>query len=692
MTRRTILVLGILGTAAALVAAYARILYVDGLSWLDLALIAVFIPLALWLAQSFWTLAAGFGVLWWRGPAPAEPPLPRPEPKGPTAVLVPVYNEDVTRVFAGIEAMRRDLAAKGLGHLFHIHVLSDSTRPGAWLAEVDAWRRLCDGGDAAGTGLPPVYYRRRLQNRERKSGNIADFIGRHGALYDYMIVLDADSILTASSMARLLDRMEADPAAGLIQAPPRLTKGETLFARVLQFAGAVYGPLSASGIAFWAAGEGNYWGHNAIIRVRAFSDCCGLPELPGKAPLGGEILSHDFVEAALLRRGGWRVLIADDITDTYEEPPPTVGDFATRDRRWCQGNLQHGRLLAARGLHWVSRLHFSIGLMSYVSSALWLVFLVLSALQAFTLTRTPVRYFSDGKPFPQWPLDVQGAALALLAVALGLLLVPKLFGLALSLRDPTLRRAQGGALRLTAGVLIETVYTALLAPIMMLLHALAVFSTMLGKAVTWSPQNRKAAHGAFVEALERWLPFTAVGLLATVGAYVASPSLALWLAPVEAGLVLAPLVVWLGDSVAAGQALKRWGLLLTPEETRPPAVLTEVDAVMEETAAARSAPDDLLARTVLEPDRLRDHLALLPLAGQESRATPQEAALAARKLRFLGPRALTDKEVLAVLESGTEMEAAHVACWTRWLSGDWPDAPPLPEGVAPAMPPRAVAE
>ncbi|SOE01733.1 glucans biosynthesis glucosyltransferase MdoH [Caenispirillum bisanense] len=678
MGRRTVFVVGVLGTAAALVASYTRILFVDGLSLLDIALIAVFVPLALWLAQSFWTLGAGFLVLLLRGPAPAEPPVPAVTAKGPTAVVVPVYNEEVGRVFAGIQAMRHDLARHGLGEHFHVHVLSDSTKPGPWLSEVNAWRDLADGADEV-RGMPPVYYRRRLQNRERKAGNIADFVRRHGQLYEYMVVLDADSIMTASSLARLVARMEADPQAGLVQAPPRLARGETFFARVLQFAGAVYGPLSAAGIAFWAAGEGNYWGHNAIIRTRAFSDCCGLPHLPGAAPLGGEILSHDFVEAALLRRGGWKVLIADDIDDTLEEPPPTVGDFATRDRRWCQGNLQHARLIPARGLHWVSRLHFSVGVMSYVSSALWLVFLVLSALQAWQLARTPVSYFADGRPFPQWPLDVQGAALALLAVAMGLLLVPKLFGLLLTLRDGRLRRSLGGGGRVTLGVLIETVYTALLAPIMMLLHALAVFSTMLGKAVGWSAQNRTASEGAFEAHLERWLPFTAIGTAATAGAWVTSPTLALWLSPVEAGLILAPLVVWLGDSRRLGLALRRARLLLTREETQPSPVLQTLDRLMlEEDQSTRPGRTELLAWTVLDADRLRDHLDLLPLAGQESRASAEDAAAAARKLRYLGPASLSDAEALAVLEHAEALQGLHAACWTRSLAGDWPDAPPLP--------------
>ena len=162
------------------------------------------------------------------------------------------------------------------------------------------------------------------------------------------------------------------PSVGLIQVPPKLVRGRSLFARVLQFSGELYGPLAAAGTGFWARGEGNYWGHNAIIRVRPFMELCGLPHLSGPAPFGGPILSHDFVEAALMRRGGWQVWIADDLGGSYEEPPPTIEDFAVRDRRWCQGNLQHIRVLFARRLHWVSRLHLGIGIMSYLTSPLWM--------------------------------------------------------------------------------------------------------------------------------------------------------------------------------------------------------------------------------------------------------------------------------------------------------------------------------
>ena len=335
-------------------------------------------------------------------PPSGESAAPRPR----AAVVVPIYNEDTHRVFAGLQAIWTELAAEAEAARCDLFILSDTTDPDIWLAELEAWQDFLQ----ATPGAERVFYRRRLRNVQRKSGNIEDFVTRWGGAYGYMVVLDANSLMTGQAIAELVRRMDANPAVGLIQAPPKLVRGHSLFARLLQFSGELYGPLSATGISYWALGEGNYWGHNAIIRVAPFAELCSLPLLPGRAPLGGEIMSHDFVEAALLRRGGWQVWIADDVPGSYEEPPPTVADFATRDRRWCQGNLQHMKVLFTRNLHWVSRLHLGIGIMAYLTSPLWLVFLLLSAAQAWELTYTRPVYFTEGLPFPVLPVSVEAEA------------------------------------------------------------------------------------------------------------------------------------------------------------------------------------------------------------------------------------------------------------------------------------------
>ena len=270
--RRRLAFLGlILLTTAWGVATFVQILGVDGLNLLDLAHTAVFSVLLLWLAQSFWTLAAGTAVLGLRllhGRGVAPPPDPAGLPTEPprTALIVPIYNEDTYRVFAGLRAMWTGLQTLPEGKRCDLFVLSDTTDPDVWLAELDAWQRFREevpGGEH-------IFYRRRLRNVKRKTGNIEDFVTRWGGAYGYMLVLDADCLMTARDHGRAGEPDGRQP--GRRPDPGRrrkLVRGHSVFARVLQFAGELYGPLSASGISYWALGEGNYWGHNAIIRVAA---------------------------------------------------------------------------------------------------------------------------------------------------------------------------------------------------------------------------------------------------------------------------------------------------------------------------------------------------------------------------------------------------------------------------------------
>ena len=262
-----------------------------------------------------------------------------------TAILMPVYNEDVARVFSGVQAIFDSVAATGG---FDFFILSDSTDPPNWIAEEVAWQKLR-------ASLEPdarLFYRHRHRNIGRKSGNIQDFCENWGSHYDYMVVLDADSLMSGETLAALVRLMDANPRAALIQAPATLVGRSTLFARIQQFASTAYGPTYTAGLAWLQGGQGNYWGHNAIIRVRAFHAAWRTAaSLPGKPPFGGEIMSHDFVEAAFLLRAGWEVWMAPDLTGSYEEPPPTVYDHLKRDRRWAQGNLQHSRVLLAQGLN-----------------------------------------------------------------------------------------------------------------------------------------------------------------------------------------------------------------------------------------------------------------------------------------------------------------------------------------------------
>ena len=674
--RRAAFTILILATATWGVASFVEILGVDGLSYLDLTHTAVFAILLLWLSQSFWTLAAGAAVIGGRL-LRARPPSPPAATSGPlprVAIVAPIYNEETERVFAGFRAMWDDLRAQPQSDRVDLIILSDTTDPDIWLAELDAWQRLRHSLP----GAERIYYRRRLRNTKRKTGNIEDFVTRWGGAYGYMITLDADSIMSGRAMMALVARMDGNAAVGLIQAPPKLVRGRTVFARMLQFAGELYGPLSAAGLSYWALGEGNYWGHNAIIRVAPFAELCGLPSLSGRAPLGGDIMSHDFVEAALLRRGGWQVWIADDLGDSYEEPPPSIADFATRDRRWCQGNMQHLKVLFVRDLHWVSRLHLAIGILSYITSPLWLLFLLLSAAQAWELTYGEPVYFTDGWPFPTLPVSVSAEAALLLGMTLGLLFLPKLFGLVIALLDRQRRRNLGGGLRLIASAVLETLLSALLAPIMMLIHTGFVLTIFLGSAIDWQPQRRQMAEGRLAESVRKFGWVTAVGAMAALATFLLTPPLFYWLTPVLAGLVFAiPIAVWTSSDLW-GIRLRDLGLLRIVEEAAPPPVLQRLDQLL---AAPAPAPADQFAMAVLDPGFNALHIAMLRATDDRPASSPEGLRATERKAVYLGAAALSKLERRTLLEHPATMARLHLAAWLHWRSEHglpWETDEPLP--------------
>ncbi|MEZ5502478.1 MAG: glucans biosynthesis glucosyltransferase MdoH [Halioglobus sp.] len=438
-----------IGAMFLLHAAYAS----GGLTPLKLLLLVLYAILTLWIAGSFWAATLGFFVLLGRFDffarrrraivANASSPLPA---DARTAILMPIYSEDPDRVFAGVRAIWRSLEKTGKAETFDFFILSDTRDVDTWIREETEWYRLCNETGAHGR----IFYRNRKDNTARKSGNIADFVERWGANYRYMIVLDADSIMAGDTLVKMVRLMEANPDTALIQAPPLPVNRETLFARILQFASTAYGPLFTAGASFWQLGDSNFWGHNAIIRIAPFAAHCGLPKLPGREPFGGEILSHDFVEAALLRRAGWRVWLAYELRGSYEELPPTLIDFAKRDRRWCQGNLQHFRLIGARGWHPVSRLHFAMGVMSYLSSPLWMIFLLVTGLEAYYQTQAIPDYFFRNHFGPVWPVSFTVEMKVVLMFTLAMLFLPKVMALILILIDPAQRRAFGGIFHATA--------------------------------------------------------------------------------------------------------------------------------------------------------------------------------------------------------------------------------------------------
>lgn len=558
------------------------ILRANGFTLIERGVLAVFTILFTWITGAFWTALAGFIVrLKGHDPAVLRPTDVAGRPvQGRTALLMPIYNEDTQRVAAGLDVIWSSLSAQAEAHAFDLFILSDTRRPEIAACEEEAWEALVERHQARGR----IFYRRRRENIGRKAGNIEDFVRNWGGAYDYALVLDADSVMSGEAIVTLARLMDANPQTGIIQALPVPAMRDTLFARLVQFAARLNSPMLASGLAYWQLGEGNYWGHNAILRLRAFAACCGLPRLPGTAPLGGEILSHDFVEAAFMRRAGYTVWLVPELEGSWEEVPSNVLDYAGRDRRWAQGNLQHLGLLPVRGLHWLSRIHLVTGVLSYVTSPLWLTILVLSSLAVCLDAIHGPQYFPPGSYtlFPTWPEYRDPEIAALLGLTLGVLFMPKILGTILALVDGRLRRQFGGAARLIASVLIEQVFSTLLAPAMMMFHTTFVLTTLAGKPVSWQAQERGDRGIGLKEALGRHRWHLLLGLVWGAAILLIAPRYIWWLSPVLAGLILSVPLTMVTSRASLGRWARRKGLLLTPEETATPPELRLLEQTLEQ--------------------------------------------------------------------------------------------------------------
>jgi membrane glycosyltransferase len=580
------------------------------------------------------------------------------------AVIIPVYNEPVDRVFAGIRAILDSVIRTSLGDAFDFFILSDSNQPEQWVIEEAAWLKLLRDPKAQDR----VFYRRRPDNYAKKSGNVADFCRTWGDHYRYMIVLDADSIMTGETLVELYLRMESNPRVALIQTAPALVNGESLFGRMQQFANRLYGPVFMEGLAFWQQNGGNFWGHNAILRLRPFMEHCDLPQLPGRKPFGGHILSHDFVEAGLLRRAGWEVWLAHDLEGSYEEGPQSIIDSAIRDRRWCQGNLQHGMLLFARGLRGKTRVHLANGILGYVASPLWLLFMIIAFWRGYT----------EG-PDSVLPEKAGPQALAVFVLTMVLLFSPKLLCLVDLLFDRERRRGFGGILNALTGAVVETFFSALIAPVMMLFHTRFVIWNLLGITVGWNAQRRGAQGTSWDEAISVHGIQTLLGVGIGLVTALTHPTLFAWLSPVLAGLWFSiPISVWT-SRLELGMNAKREKLFLVPEESSPPREVAEATHPPAETDTRRFRG---ITSAVLDPFLNAVHVSLLrrnrrrlmtgqkvygatagsviPTAG-ESRAR----RLLAEKLLREGPKALETSEMISVLSDIDNMLWLHRQAWLR---------------------------
>jgi len=534
------------------------VLSTNEISELQWFFFALFLINFTWISFAFTQATLGFFHQLW----PFSRPPKEQTTKSITAILIPVYNEDPLRIRANIQAMQEDIKINTTER-FAFFILSDTNRPDAWITEEQVFSSIINPHDTC-----PIYYRRRDNNQERKAGNIADWVTRFGGAYEYMVVLDADSLMSAQCLHSLARRMAASPSVGLIQTLPTLIRANTLYGRIQQFANHCFGPIYASGLAAWHGNASNFWGHNAIIRTQAFAEACGLPILEGKAPFGGHVMSHDFMEAALLRRAGWSVRFDTDLSGSYEEAPPSLLDVIVRDRRWCQGNFQHKAFVFAEGFHFATRLHLLSGIMAYLSAIFW--FLLISVGFALAVQAYFVRpeYFANPSLFPTWPVFDFEKARFLFILSMFLILAPKLYGWLTALLNIRCCIKFGGPLLLTLSTLAETILSALYAPILMFSQFQVVFDILRGRDSGWNAQSRDDGANTWKVIFRAHCSHTILGFSLAGGAYFLGAELFYWSLPITFGLILSMPLSWLSGGKNRGNIIRYLGLLRSPEEKR----------------------------------------------------------------------------------------------------------------------------
>lgn len=636
----------------------SSVLPYNGTQPLEIAILVFFAALMCWVSIGFWMAVAGFVLLLFgkdrysiSATSAGEAPI---DAAARTAVVMPICNEDVPRVFAGLRATFESVQRAGASDRFDFFVLSDSSDVDTRVAETEAWVKLCR--ESGGFGR--IFYRWRRHRIKRKSGNLADFCRRWGRNYRYMVVLDADSVMSGQCLTKLVRLMEANPEAGIIQTAPRAAGHSTLYARIQQFANRVYGPVFVAGLHFFQLGEAYYWGHNAIIRVAPFMQHCALGKIPGKGSLSGEIMSHDFVEAALMRRAGWRVWIAYDLEGSYEEMPPNLIDELKRDRRWCQGNLINTRMVLANGMHPAHRAVFAMGVMAYASAPLWFTFLMLSTALLAVHVLIPPQYFSQpAQLFPLWPQWRPELGVALYFVTAALLFLPKVLGATLI----AVKGAQefGGVLRLVASVIAELLFSMLLAPIRMLFHTQFVLTVLFGLKTAWKSPPREDSETYWRDALRHHGLHSLFGLAWAGVVYWLNVSFLWWLLPVVGALILSiPLSVY-SSRIAPGRATRARKYFLIPEEADPPLELQRTKQLTQaspEPAGFKEAVFDPLINALMCVS------AGLHRASAARRDANREKRLAAAVA--LGPKVLSPADKGALLRDAVALSEQHLRVWS----------------------------
>jgi membrane glycosyltransferase len=552
-------------TYAAMMAVAAIVLGAGGWTVVDVILLTAFAIGLPWTVLGFWNAVIGLWLLHWaRDPMQQVAPFAAAGDQATpitirTAVLMTLRNEDPARAFLRLRTVKASLDATGHGEAFTYFILSDTNLPDVAAAEDAAaalWQRE--------VGAARVTYRRRTDNKGFKAGNVRDFCERWGGDYELMLPLDADSLMSGEAIVRLVRMMQAHPKLGILQSLVVGMPSSSAFARIFQF-GMRHGMRSYTmGQSWWVGDCGPFWGHNALVRIKPFTEECHLPILPGKPPLGGHVLSHDQVEATLMRRAGFEVRVLPEERGSWEENPPTMLEFIRRDVRWCQGNMQYVKLIDLPGLLPMSRFQLVWAILMFLGIPAWTLMIALLPVAAWQA--------GDAAQFPK------GLAIGLYIAFFTMYLMPKIAGLidAMLTRGGVAR--YGGPLRFMAGAAIELVFSFLQGAVSTIRTTIFMIGLLFGKSVVWGGQARDAHGISLATAVSALWPQMLFGAIVCGALLVVSPTLLAWSLPLTAGYLLAVPFCMVTADPALGRAFTATGLCGIPEDFDAPKEIRAVQA------------------------------------------------------------------------------------------------------------------
>jgi len=530
-----------------------------GFGAVDLVLVVLFAVTLPWYVIGFWNATIGLLIMRFaRDPVAAVMPVAGrvrgDEPiTASTAVLLCIRNEPPERVVRMLEPMMEGLAARGVGERFHVYVLSDTSEADIAAAEDARFAALA----AAWRGQVALTYRRRAQNIGFKAGNVRDFCERWGKDHDFAIMLDADSMMTVDLVLKLVRIMQIDPRLGIVQSLVIGMPSASAFARIFQFGMRLSMRSYTIGSAWWQGDCGPYWGHNAIVRIAPFATHCQLPVLADRALVKGHVLSHDQIEAVLMRRAGYGVRVLAGEGSSFEQNPPTLVEFIRRDLRWCQGNMQYWHFLRMPGLPFLSRYQLAFAILMFLGSPAWMGLLLIGS-AAVALAPTPA-------DFMRWD-----AGIAVLVLVLAMWFAPNIATVIDVLTRARLRHLFGGRVRFSASFMITIIFVVLVAPIMWASHTLFLVRLLLGRTLDWGAQARHDHEVPWSLACRQFWPQTLIALAPVLLLAVAAPSAVPYALLIAAGPLLSIPLAVATAAPALGRALIAAGLDRLPEETLPP--------------------------------------------------------------------------------------------------------------------------